>query len=267
METALHLQLKSLAADLLLSVGCAAVATEVACPISRYRIDAAGYLDRLPARRRRPSLTWLERGEGAGFAVERLPKARTIFIECKASRADFLRDGRELPRLLSQRERMGARLAEVERSVVREQEPHLRRSGSFLFAEMEEWDYAASRLVAHRALVRCLRRLDAQIYSETKFFMVSRYRLGDLFYLLTPAGLVQRRELPLGWGLIEMGGRSAGGCPAVRVRREAEPHFPKEEYLAGALRNIAAAATRDSVGRAREGGFGSAAPGTARARL
>ena len=45
METRAHLQLKTMAVYYLRGRGCAAVAEEVRCPISRYRADVAGYRD------------------------------------------------------------------------------------------------------------------------------------------------------------------------------------------------------------------------------
>ena len=45
MESIEHLELKRLAVAWLARLGCRAVATEVRCPIARYRVDAAGWLD------------------------------------------------------------------------------------------------------------------------------------------------------------------------------------------------------------------------------
>ncbi|MDA0974818.1 MAG: hypothetical protein ACO3YY_01165 [Phycisphaerales bacterium] len=45
MESSTHRRLKSLAVEWLFDIGCRAVAVEVACPIGRYRVDAAGWLD------------------------------------------------------------------------------------------------------------------------------------------------------------------------------------------------------------------------------
>ena len=45
MESSTHRRLKSLAVEWLFDIGCRAVAIEVACPIGRYRVDVAGWLD------------------------------------------------------------------------------------------------------------------------------------------------------------------------------------------------------------------------------
>ncbi|MFM8785425.1 MAG: hypothetical protein ACKOFI_09820, partial [Phycisphaerales bacterium] len=86
METREHLGLKELAASWLISMGCRAVAHEVPCPVARFRVDAAG---------------WMPDGP------------RTVVIECKASRADFLRDDLRVDDLLAERERLLGRKAEI----------------------------------------------------------------------------------------------------------------------------------------------------------
>ncbi|MCH8261303.1 MAG: hypothetical protein IIC46_13980, partial [Planctomycetes bacterium] len=90
METFAHRRLKELAVSFLRDGGCLAVATEVRCPISRYRVDAAGYQDSVrdgaPNRRRR----------------RRCPPT-TIVVECKQSRADFFRDAEQTEALLARR--------------------------------------------------------------------------------------------------------------------------------------------------------------------
>ena len=45
MESFAHLELKRLAVACLARLGCQAIATEVRCPISKYRIYVAGWLD------------------------------------------------------------------------------------------------------------------------------------------------------------------------------------------------------------------------------
>jgi hypothetical protein len=232
METPTHTHLKRVALDFLLVHGCPAAALEVACPISRYRIDVAGYLDKLPERRRKE--------EQAG-PLPRGPAAATVFIECKASRADFLRDQRQLPALLRRREHLQRSLDRLRAELVKPMEPHLRRSDGFLFEEMESWDFCLSRLHSHRALVRALRQIDRKLYAETKFFMMAQYRLAARLYILAPRAMIHPRELPAGWGLLETDHRA----PEIRVRHEAPAMTPTERHVVRTLRNIAAAATRD----------------------
>lgn len=246
MESPSHSHLKRLALDFLLNHGCPAAATEVACPISRYRIDAAGYLDKLPERRRKQPLP-AARPDLPPPPANPLPRtsiANTVFIECKASRADFLRDHRQLPALLQRREHLQRSLDRLRHELVKPMEPHLRRSDGFLFAEMESWDFCLSKMHSHRALVRALRKIDQKIYNETKFFMIAQYRLASRLYILAPRSMIHPRELPAGWGLLEVDHRSAD----LVVRHEAPAMTPTERHSLRTLRNIAVAASRDHRG-------------------
>ncbi len=250
-ETALHLELKSLARGFLYASGYAAHAAEVACSIQRYRVDAAGWSDRE-----------FGGGMGAGAGVrdgaarpERCP-AHTAIIECKASRADFLRDDAELPRLLGVRDQLRARLAEVREEVVHTGEPELRRAGTFLFGDLDPWDYDASRSVAHRLVVRELRRLDRLIHHHTKFFMLAHYRLADRLWVLAPRGMIEPRECPAGWGLLER-------LDSGEVRETVAPACgaSHDRHRARMLRNIA---VRLSAGAGPDGSAAraGAGPGT-----
>jgi hypothetical protein len=232
MESPTHAHLKRLALDFLLLHGCPAAAIEVACPLARWRIDAAGYLDKLPERRKH---------EITPGPFPRGPEPLTVFIECKATRADFLRDQRHLPALLARRQHLQRALDRLREELVKPAEPHLRRSDGYLFSEMESWDFCLSRMHSHRALVRALRQLDRKLYNETKFFMIAQYRLAARLYILTPRSMIHPRELPTGWGLLEIDHRSH----EVRVRHDAPAHTPRDRHALRTLRNIAAAATRD----------------------
>lgn len=266
METEAHQRLKRLAVRFLLRAGCQAAAMEVRAPRSRYRIDAAGYLDA------RPSQT-TSSANGAALdplAVDTLwdpdpqkrheqgyerCEPRTAMIECKQSRSDFLRDGREIDRLLNKREKLEARRAELEEHYIKEREPHLREDEGYLFGEMQNWDFASSESRAYRRVLRELRRLEVMLHGETKFWLAARYRLADRLYLLAPAGMVKRRELPSGWGLIEC---APGLLSRRRIDEEAltqelrlvivAPERPCGEIQRQRLlRNIAVAATREAT--------------------
>lgn len=249
METVAHARLKRAAIAFLLEHGCCAAATEVRCPRSRYRADAAGYLDTRPLpegdRAEHPAPTlWHDHGRAPG--MKRNIEPRTVIIECKQSRADFLRDAAEADDLLAARERLRTEQRGIEAHLIREYEPQLRRSGEFLFDDLESWDFEKSRLAPYRRVLRELRRLDARLYGETKFFMMARYRVADRLYLLAPRGVVRPRELPECWGLLEAR-RLPGGGPdelALRVRAEAPPLAARDEVKVRLLRNIAVAATR-----------------------
>lgn len=219
MESLSHATLKRLAAEFLLRVGCCASATEVMCPIARHRVDAAGYADdsvELPrcGERALATLWSLEAARSGGARPRSTRKTpSTVIIECKRSRADFFRDGEDVDSLLAARDRLRARRAEIEESHVKRLEPHLRRSGTALFPELESWDFASSRLGGYRRALRELRAVDRRLYGHTKFSRLVKYRLADHLLVLSPSGLLRPADLPEGWGLLE--------CPRLHLRRGA----------------------------------------------
>lgn len=229
-ETPLHQDLKVRARVFLRERGYIAHASEVPCPIQRYRADAAGWSDREPD----PAAT----DRSAGPVLRRCDP-HTAIIECKVSRADFLRDDSRLPRLLAWRERLHAALHEVRAKFIHEAEPELRRGGAFLFSELESWDYEASRSHAHALIVRKIRRLDRLIHDQTKFFMLAHYGLADRLWLLAPRGLVAPVECPPGWGLLEVLGNGS-----VRESIPAPVRPARDRHRQRLLRNIAATLAR-----------------------
>jgi hypothetical protein len=256
METAAHQRLKQLAVAFLREHGCPAVAIEVRCPIRRYRVDVAGYADTIGLER--PFLgegsPMTPNGQTSGHGRRRRARRppRTVLIECKQSRADFLRDRRDTNRLLNLRADLDRFRRSLEENRIKVEEPHLRRAGSALFAELEEWDFAASRLPAYREVLRRLRRLDRMLHGETKFCMAARYALADRLYIAAPRGLVRRRELPPGWGLLECPGSALKdedpnadlfGRSRLEVTVRSPILTPREEYRQRLLRNIAVAAS------------------------
>ncbi len=229
METREHAGLKEIAAAWLVARGCRAVGTEVPCPVARFRVDAAGYAEPAPGR------------------------ARTVIVECKASRSDFLRDDIQVEALVLERERLLQRKREIETDLIPLHEPELRRDGEALFSEAAEWSYERSRLLPYRRVLRDLARLEQRLHGQTKFSLVARWRLADELWILAPSGVVGRREIPPGWGLAEChaavlrrGARHAlalGTLP-LRVVAEAPSHAASEARRARLLRNIATTLTR-----------------------
>jgi len=260
------MQLKRLAAAFLLRHGCQAAGVEVRCAIGRYRADAMGYIDAAPIGADVNHLKRWAEPQGELFGTTGGRRARcepqVVLVECKRSRGDFLRDAEERGRLLAQRERVLRRLAHLQDAIVKVAEPGLRRSGEFLFNEMEQWDFGAARSPGYRRGLAELKRLEERLYGQTKFWSMARYRVADRLYLLAPAGLVSAREVPHGWGLLEcppawrryakQGMVELSETP-VRVAVEAPAMGSKAEFRLRSLRNIAVAATRSAV----VGGHGS----------
>lgn len=262
-ETLAHLQLKRLAAATLLRWGCQAAATEVLCPISRHRVDAAGYLDAEPVSATHNHLAqWAAPRPPDLFAPPPAPIAprircepRTVIIECKQSRADFLRDREEIEPLLKAREAMEARRLRFA-ARVRDTEPQLQSNSGVLFTELADWNLSASVNPTYRRILRELEKLDDRLHGGTKFHRLARYRLADRLYILAPAGVVGRREVPPGWGLIECPRRwpAYGRSPLAELAEteihlvaEAPRHASPAHRKSRLLRNIAVALTRATV--------------------
>ncbi len=239
-ETDRHLQLKALAMLWLRAHGCRVMAAEVRCPLSKFRVDVAAYLDPLPAKPRATSQITTLPPE----PLRRQPgEPRTIAIECKQSRADFLRDRRDHDELLSQRESLRRQRDHLALTRVKPNEPHLRIEGSSLFEHDEAWDLSASACKSYQHVLTQLRQVERRLVSDTKFSTLDRYRLADRLLLLTPAGLIEPGELPTGWGLIE----HLPGCESIeqslRVRVQPPEHLTLTKHRHRLLRNIAASAT------------------------
>jgi hypothetical protein len=219
-ETSTHRTLKQLAAAYLRRHGCQAIATEVRCPSSAYRVDVAGYRDT------------------TGVPRERRPPPTTVIVECKGARGDFLRDCGQRDALLAHRRELERLRRHIEERRIRVHEPHLRVSGSSLFAELEEWDFSGIRMRGDRRILRTIARIERKLYGQTKFFTIARYRLADRLYLAAPRGMIKRGEIPPGWGLLE---QCADG---LRVEVEAPVQGCSPERRQRLLRNIAVAASR-----------------------
>ena len=238
MESQRHRDLKSAAVKFLFQGGCAAAASEVRCPIARHIVDAAGYLDAAPKR------GGAYRNPPASGAFGRGTRAKTIVIECKQSRADFLSDSRNAATLAAERSRLWRVKQTLEEQILKACEPQLRQSGSALFNELEEWDFSASRVGSYRKVVSELLAVDRQLHGGIKFWMLAHYRLADWLFLAVPRGVVHAGEIPPGWGLLEL----AEGAGEFSMRTEAPERPGNPEHRQRLLRNIAGAASRRLAG-------------------
>ena len=236
METRTHRRLKSLAIDWLRSIGCREVATEVACPIGRFRVDVAGWLDHvegesLPEPRAPephgdagPSLFEAAASTDRRARTRRGPRRpRVILVECKQSRGDFLRNDETREALLAERERLRRSARRIEELRIKRHEPHLRKVEAGLFEDAESWDFASTRIGAYRDALARIERIERDLYGRSKFDLCRRYRLGDHLLIASPRGLVRPRELPEGWGLLEC------DRAALRRRESADPSGPAAE--------------------------------------
>lgn len=213
MESNAHQQLKRLSLAFLREHGCLAVATEVRCPISRYRVDAAGYLERA----RHPGVGEVKPKPPQNGKHWKPPEKApaTVIIECKQSRADFLRERHDQRALLDRRQQLDRLRRAIQIQRIMLEEPHLRQQGQSLFPELDVWDFPRSRNQAYQKVLRQLRRIDQMLHGQTKFCMIARYALADRLYIAAPEGMIKKRELPPGWGLLE--------CPR-KVLKDPDPN-------------------------------------------
>jgi hypothetical protein len=161
-ETDLHKTLKKEACRWLYRMGYRCIAAEV-------RLKPLGIIDAVGTGQFRPYCNYLSVGR-------ELPQV--CFIECKASRADFLRDKSE--------------------------------DGQLLLCLMER----KRNLAAQRTKKRRSTRL-RQTVGLGKFHACLNQPMGNIHYVLAPSGIVQKKDLPPRWGLLSFG--EAGITVIVRA--------------------------------------------------
>lgn len=172
-ETDLHKTLKKEACRWLFRMGYRCIAAEV-------RLPPLGIIDAVGTGIFRPYHNYL--------CIPRdLPQV--CFIECKASRSDFLRDHSS--------------------------------DGQMLLCLMER---------SHNRKSKRRRRPLRQEVGLGKFASCLLQPMANLHYVLAPAGLLQRKDLPPRWGLLSYG---EGGISVV-VRSEWQ-EIARQEYVEGAI--------------------------------
>lgn len=154
-ETQLHKTLKKEACRWLARTGYRCIAAEV-------RLPPLGIIDSVGTGFFRPYYNYLS-------VPYTLPQ--TVFIECKASRADFLRD-------MCERQQM-------------------------LFALKEK------RRQAKRGVPALQRKLRGQA-ALGKFRSCLLTPMANLHYVMAPAGLLKKKDLPPRWGLLTLGEGGVG---------------------------------------------------------
>jgi len=177
-ESAAHRELKQLAVTWARAHRLTLTGTEVRLPRSSYRADVAAATPR-------------QLGADAATAV----------FECKASRADFLRDAAVEVATREKILALTARLDALNR-LIGEHRPDLRR-GEELFAEFECIDLRGSRHATHATVTKALGAAQVALYEGTKFAKLARWRVANFLYLVMgSAELAADHEVPAGWGLL-----------------------------------------------------------------
>ena len=176
-ESEAHRGLKRLAMAWARARRLVLAATEVRLPRSGYRADVAAATPRALSDR-----------------------AFTAVFECKASRADFLRDSSPEAGAAETIAALAGRLAEL-RALIAGHRPDLRR-GEELFAEFDAYDLRGLRHDTHDRLEAELRTAQRKIHEGTKFAKLGRWRAASLLYVVAEEGVLRPHEVPDGWGLL-----------------------------------------------------------------
>ena len=186
-ESEAHRNLKRLALAWARGRRLKLAACEVKLPRSGYRVDVAAATPRALS-------------DGAFTAV----------FECKASRADFLRDS--APESQAQVAVLARRLDEL-RALIAMHRPDLRR-GEELFAEFDAYDLRGLKHDTHERLSAELRAAQTKLHEGTKFAKLARWRAASLLYVVAEDGILHTHEVPDGWGLLVRRGEALE--PALR---------------------------------------------------
>ena len=183
-ETPSHRNLKRLALLWARERGFGIGAIEVAAPnLGGCRLDVAAYR--------------AERGKGSR-SQDRL--GPTMILECKQSRADFLRDSKSARRLSDQLQRLRERRRVYEESM---QGWHADlRNGETLFPEFDSYRFAAAGYEPYNNLVRDIDRISARLHANTKFDRLARWKGANLHFIVAEPELLAPHELPANWGLL-----------------------------------------------------------------
>jgi hypothetical protein len=226
-ESPAHLELKRLALIWAQANGYPVAACEVSLPNLRFRLDVGAYRPGVVRRQPRPNTNRSRLAAAVGIAA---------VFECKASRADLVRDCRNAARLLARMEALAQRRLTLER-LLKMHYPSLRH-GDGLWPEYDSYSLEQAEHGPYRKVVRELGTLSRQLHGETKMESLLKWQAANLHYLVVEPNLVQAHEIPVGWGLLAR----TGGRLELLVRpewREIE-----ESSRLTFLHRVAAAGTR-----------------------
>ncbi|MEM9159195.1 MAG: hypothetical protein AAGB46_09110 [Verrucomicrobiota bacterium] len=224
-ESREHRTLKRLARGWMRERGFRISATEVRIPLSAYRADVAGYCSR---------------------RIYTVSPGETMVVECKATRADFLRDSGVESEVLEERIAIEKRL----KGLVGMMRMHLPqcRMGVSLFAEYDSYDFGTVRHEVWRRLASQFDLLGRKFKEGLKLSKLSRYSSANYFCLAVEAEVLKKaEEVPEAWGILV---REGDGLIVLRepLRMEA-----KEEVRLKLLERIGARNTRwPRLGSGRE---------------
>jgi hypothetical protein len=175
----------------------------------------------------------------AGIRIDRKSAVSTVAVfECKQSRNDLFRDNRRRDQLRNSLAQHQERREKLE-SLLAVHYPSLRTTDS-LFPEWATFDFTALDHLGYRQTIQKIGRLQRQLLNGIKFDLVSYYQLGNLHYLVIPAGMIHPAEVPVGWGLLEVEADET-------IKEKNIPTLYKQSGAGDWLIRIAQASTRRQV--------------------
>ncbi len=185
-ETVTHRELKALSADWLKRRGCDVIALEVKLPLSNFRADVASYRSR-----KRMSNS----------------PGETFVVECKQSRADFMRDAGMEEEAKSESSDLRKRMKTL-RTLLSLHLPQCRKYQS-LFCEYDTYDFCDWRHEGWYRITRRLQVLENRLEQGVKFAKIARYGCANYCYIaISDSTVASESEVPMGWGLLRREGRA-----------------------------------------------------------
>ena len=158
-ESEIHRLLKEQAFLWAYDRGFRCCAMEVRAPRSRFRVDVAA------------------------IRLDRLHGESTVAVfECKQSREDLDRDNQRHSELKAKLKTLQERRDKLE-CLLAVHYPSLRTSDS-LFPEWATFDFSAIDHAAYRQTVQKIACIQRQLFENTKFDLMTGYKLGNLHYLV-----------------------------------------------------------------------------------
>jgi hypothetical protein len=197
-ESAAHLKLKRLSLIWAQAKGYPVVGTEVSLPNLRFRLDAAAY---------RPGsvkLLQFDETRRRNRWVNHAALGLTVIFECKANRADLIRDCRISLQITEKIRILSEARVEIEQRL-KIASPSL-LNGDGLWPEYESAAFERCTDPVYRKTVRTLQTLKFQLHGQTKMENLLRWNAANLHYLVVEPGIAQTHEIPSGWGLLVRSG-------------------------------------------------------------
>jgi hypothetical protein len=189
-ETTRHKELKRMALIWAQAQGYRAAAAEVSLPNYRFRLDVAAY----KAARIR------ETHPDGRRKTARPAIGLTAVFECKASKADYLRDAHSIALTNERLKALHERKSRIENELLLHYPSIL--NGDSLFQEYQSINFERPGHERYQRTLEDIRRLARRLHANTKFDRLVKWGAANLFWVVAEPGMIAMHELPAGWGLL-----------------------------------------------------------------